>query len=265
MNNELKELFLKSKNFSFKLENYFDAYHENFNGFRNKEITFVEIGIFQGGSLEIWKKYFGNKARIIGIDINPECKKFEDDQIEIFIGDQSDPNFWKNFFQKVGDVDVILDDGSHTNYGQITTTIECIKNIKDGGILFIEDVHTSYLKKYNSSQKLSFINFAKKIIDDINLNDSSEPNNKYNYSLNKEIYSANFYSGCVVFKVDRTKTIKNDLVSNEGIKHGINDLTWVTNPINKKNKIFPKLKFFNNINRILNKIKINKYLKKFFS
>ena len=55
MNNELKELFLKSKNFSFKLENYFDAYHENFKGFRNKEITFVEIGIFQGGSLEIWK------------------------------------------------------------------------------------------------------------------------------------------------------------------------------------------------------------------
>ena len=156
-NNELKELFLKSKNFSFKLENYFDAYHENFKEFRNKEITFVEIGIFQGGSLEIWKKYFGDKARIIGIDINPECKKFEDDQIEIFIGDQSDPEFWKNFFSKVGDVDIILDDGSHTNLGQITTTVECVKNLKDGGILFVEDVHTSYLKKYNSSQKLSFI------------------------------------------------------------------------------------------------------------
>ena len=100
-NNELKELFLKSKNFSFKLENYFDAYHENFKEFRNKEITFVEIGIFQGGSLEIWKKYFGDKARIIGIDINPECKKFEDDQyvyilkaIEYFNKRISNPKFF---------------------------------------------------------------------------------------------------------------------------------------------------------------------------
>ena len=44
----------------------------------------------------MWRKFFGNKARIIGIDINPIAKKWEKNGFEIFIGNQSDPNFWKN-------------------------------------------------------------------------------------------------------------------------------------------------------------------------
>ena len=51
----------------------------NFSKFKDKNITFVEIGVYNGGSLKIWKNYFGPKSRIIGIDINPDCKKFEDD------------------------------------------------------------------------------------------------------------------------------------------------------------------------------------------
>ena len=78
---------------------------------RGGKIIFVEIGVYNGGSLKIWKKFFGDNAKIIGIDINPECKKFEEPGIDIYIGNQSDPNFWYNFFQKVGNVDIILDDG----------------------------------------------------------------------------------------------------------------------------------------------------------
>ena len=60
-----------------------------------KKITFVEIGIGNGGSLFMWKKFFGKKARIIGIELNPDAKKLEKFGFEIFIGDQSDPFFGK--------------------------------------------------------------------------------------------------------------------------------------------------------------------------
>ena len=111
----------------------------------------------------MWKDFFGKKARIIGIDFNPDAKRFEKYGFEIFIGDQSKKDFWKRLFKKIGKVDIILDDGGHTNYQQIITTNNCIPMIKENGILVIEDVHASYIKHnwYNPS-KYSFINYTKK-------------------------------------------------------------------------------------------------------
>ena len=63
-----------------------------------KKITFVEVGVFGGGSLFMWINFFGKQARIIGIELNPEAKKWEKDGFEIFIGDQSDPDFWTDFW-----------------------------------------------------------------------------------------------------------------------------------------------------------------------
>ena len=108
MKNQFLELFKETKNQSRKLIKYFSVYEEIFKDFREKDIIFVEIGIHNGGSLEIWKKYFSKRSRIIGIDINPECKKFETEGIEVFIGNQSDPEFWKSFFLKVGKVDIVF-------------------------------------------------------------------------------------------------------------------------------------------------------------
>jgi hypothetical protein len=71
------EAFKKSNYQAIKYKNYFEIYDQLFNSYINKKIVFVEIGIFQGGSLQMWRKFFGNKARIIGIDVNPEAKRFE--------------------------------------------------------------------------------------------------------------------------------------------------------------------------------------------
>jgi len=265
MENILKEFFEVSKNLSNKWVKYFDIYEENFKKFRNKDITFVEIGILNGGSLEVWQKYFGPKSRIIGIDINPECKKFEKDNIEIFIGNQSDPKFWESFFFKTGKVDIILDDGGHTNLDQIITTTECIKNINDGGLLMIEDTHTSYSKKYNSSNYYSFINFSKKIIDDVNNNVENPISKKFKYSLNRYIYSTIFYEGIVVFNINRKKCKPNQLINNNGITHDILDLTWYgNNTILGKYKDMTNVRIIKNILRIVKKILINKILKNFF-
>jgi hypothetical protein len=267
MNNEIKQLFQNAKNKSIKWEKYFDTYEKLFKNYRNKKIIFVEIGIQNGGSLDIWSKYFSKDSTIIGIDINPDCKKFERDNIKIFIGNQSDENFWLNFFNKIGKVDIILDDGGHTNLDQITTLVNCFKNINDEGLFVTEDTHTSYIKEYNSNKKFSFINFSKKIIDDINFRNSKEFN-QFNFSLNRYIYSVQFFESIVAFEIDKKKCNLNNLISNAGQDSKISDLTWEGNEIKiKKIKNFlknvPFIRFNKFTNYIKNKVN-NKTIKKYF-
>ena len=269
MKNEIKELFENSKNLASKWSNYFNIYENLFKPYKNKDITFVEIGIHNGGSLDIWRKYFTTNSKIIGIDINPECKKFEkkDSNIEVYIGNQSDKNFWKNFFKKVGPVDIILDDGGHTNLDQIMTTVNSVKNINDGGILIVEDVHTSYISEYNSSLSHSFVNFSKKIINDINFKNEKNLGD-YKFSLNNYIYSIQYFESFVIFYIDRNKIKTNTPLENRGIDHNISDLTWAGNEINIRNikNIFNKIPFIR-LNKLLKYIKnkINdRYIRKYF-
>ena len=85
-----------------KWNHYFDIYDHHFNRFRGKEVNVLEFGVYQGGSLEMWKNYFGENSMIIGVDINKDCKKFENKEknIHVIIGNQSDKNFWDEFFSK---------------------------------------------------------------------------------------------------------------------------------------------------------------------
>lgn len=223
-NSRSLSFFLKSKYHSVKHYKYFQVYDDLFSKFINKKIIFVEIGILNGGSLEIWRNFFGNKARVIGIDLNPKCKKFEKKGIEIFIGDQSDPNFWKNFFKKVGKVDIILDDGGHTNHQQIVTAISTIPYINDNGMLVCEDTHTSYLEEFNNPSKYSFVEFAKKCVDDINF---TFPNlNNFNFSLNKHVYSIQTFESIICFHISKKRSFINRPVSNNKTTSNIEDLRY---------------------------------------
>jgi len=239
---EIYNLFLSSKNYSSKYKKYFKTYEELLKRFKDRDIVFVEIGIQNGGSLEIWQKYFGRNSKIIGIDLNPGCKKFEKDNILIEIGSQSDPNFWKSFFLKYGMVDIILDDGGHTNYQQIITATNSIPYIKDGGMLITEDIHTSYLKRFNNPSKYSFINFVKKTIDDIN---SLFPEiKKFEFSLNEYVYSIQNFESMAVFFIDRTRCEKNEIKINDGEISNHKDYRDLDaeSEFLKKSKIFRNLK-----------------------
>tara|TARA_B110000503_G_C7080603_1_gene384967 strand:+ start:469 stop:1269 length:801 start_codon:yes stop_codon:yes gene_type:complete len=211
---KLKHYFNNSKFYSSKWENYFPVYEEIFAKYKNKNIKFVEIGIFSGGSLFMWKKFFGPKAKIIGIDLNPDSLELKKYGFEIEIGDQSNKDFWSLFFKKHGKIDIILDDGGHTNFQQIITANSCIPKINDGGLFVCEDTHASYLKRrfYNPSS-YSFINFCKKKIDDIHSRTMNIilPNK---ISLSKYIYSINFYESIVCFQINRKLCKKNKMVVN---------------------------------------------------
>ena len=200
-NTDTYECYLKSPYKSIKHSTYFHSYDHFFNQYRNKDITFVEIGILGGGSLFMWRDYFGPKARIIGVDLNPNAKKWEENGFEIFIGSQSDVNFWKNFKAKVGGVDVVLDDGGHTYEQQITTTECLIDAMNDGGILLVEDTHTSYIDGFGP-KIYSFIEYVKNRIDAINQRFGEFADER----SEKRFWSIEIVESMVAFKVNFAAT-----------------------------------------------------------
>jgi hypothetical protein len=218
---DIYRCYKRSKYLSLKHSSYFHVYEELLAKYRGKEITFVEVGVLNGGSLFMWREYFGPAARIIGIDVNPDAKKWEKDNFEIFLGSQSDEKFWDQLFSAVGDVDVVLDDGGHTNEQQIITAERCIPHIKDGGMLIVEDTHTSYLTNFGNPSKYSFISYVKTLIDGIN---SRFPAVKVSdTSLNKAVSSVGIYESIVCFQVDRTKCFVSSPTSNMGISSNAGD------------------------------------------
>ncbi len=96
----------------------------------------------------MWKKYFGQNAKIYGVDINPNCKNLEEGNIEIFIGSQSDRTFLRKIKEQIPPIDILIDDGGHTMTQQIVTFEELFGHIKETGIYLCEDTHTSYQIMY---------------------------------------------------------------------------------------------------------------------
>ena len=101
----------------------------------------LEIGVCAGGSLEMWRHYFGDKCHIYGVDIYEACKCYENEHTKIFIGDQEDRIFWKDFKKRVPYIDIIIDDGSHRTDQQIATLEEMLPHIRPGGVYLCEDLH----------------------------------------------------------------------------------------------------------------------------
>jgi hypothetical protein len=124
-----------------KWTHYFDYYHSHFKCFVGKPVNILEIGVFSGGSLEMWRSYFGDKCKVYGVDIAPACTVFENDYTKIFIGDQSDRRFWESFRAEALPIDIVVDDGGHEVIQQIVTLEELLPHITPGGVYICEDIH----------------------------------------------------------------------------------------------------------------------------
>ncbi len=153
-----------------KWTHYFEIYDRHFAKYRNKEVTILEIGVSQGGSLQMWKSYFGGKAKIYGIDINPKCKEFEEENIQVLIGSQEDRKFLREVKTIVPKVDILIDDGGHTMRQQIVTFEELFSHVKEDGTYLCEDLRTSYWLSYGGGLKRrgTFIEYSKNFIDWLN-------------------------------------------------------------------------------------------------
>jgi len=131
-------------------------------------LKILEIGVHHGGSLQMWRKYFGSVATIYGIDIDPRCKDFEEDGCHIRIGNQADPEFLRSIIDEMGSIDIVIDDGSHINSHQLASFKALFKELNYGGLYIVEDLHTSYWEgdwEGGLKKPGTFIEVAKDIID----------------------------------------------------------------------------------------------------
>jgi cephalosporin hydroxylase len=159
-----------------KWVHYFDIYERHLARYRGMSPVMIEIGVMGGGSLAMWKEYFGPGSRIIGIDINPECKAHEDDGVEVFIGSQDDPVMIDTIFSRYPKVDIILDDGSHIMQHMIASFELMYNRVQSNGVYIVEDTHTSYWDEYGGGlgREGSFMEFVKQKLDEINAVHSRE-------------------------------------------------------------------------------------------
>lgn len=164
-----------------KWRHYFPTYEQTFGHLRNRPIRFLEIGIYKGASLKMWREYFHKDSVIVGIDIEPKCSGFEDRDNNVFcrIGSQSDPDFLKKVVDEFGPFDVILDDGSHMVSHMIKSfNFLFDKGLSDHGIYFAEDTHTNFWQSHRD-KSYSFIDFSKDLVEIMHhhyLPNKSEPN-----------------------------------------------------------------------------------------
>ena len=120
------------------------TYERHFKHLKNNDITILEIGILNGSSLKTWEEYFPN-ANIIGLDIDPEKKKFETSRIKIYIGSQGDEKILNEIKKDwPAGFDIVVDDGSHLNELTIRTFDFLYPHIKPGGQYAIEDTCCTY-------------------------------------------------------------------------------------------------------------------------
>ena len=214
----------------------------------------------------MWREFFGKKARIIGVDLNPKAKKWEKEGFEIFIGNQADPDFWDDFKLKVKSIDVLLDDGGHTYPQQIITSESMLDIINDGGMLVVEDTHTSYMSGFGP-KRYSFIEYTKNMIDLIN-NRFSKFNRK---KSEKRVWSLRIFESIVAFSVNKRATkLKSKPTVNSGEDDGARDFrhkdnTYI-NTLGALNKVMKFMPGYKLLNKFLNNIAVNQKFssRKFF-
>lgn len=146
---------------------YLPIYDRLFGQYAGRPVRMLEIGVLAGGSLHMWRTYFGPLATIFGIDINPDCAKYGGTAGQVRIGSQDDPDFLRAVVAEMGGIDIVLDDGSHIASHQRASFDVLFPLLNDGGLYVIEDLHTAYWPDYEGGLKRSGtgIEFLKDKID----------------------------------------------------------------------------------------------------
>ena len=183
-----------------KWMHYFPIYERHLSSYRNKTVTMVEIGVSKGGSLQMWQRFLGPMATLVGIDIDPSCKDHEDDNIFVRIGDQSDKSFLQSVMQEFGNPDIVIDDGSHVMSHIMATFEYFYSRLSKNGIYIVEDLHTAYWEEFEGgiSNPNTFINKSKAFVDKLNADHSRgaiEPD-----FISKNTFGISFYDSVVVLE-----------------------------------------------------------------
>jgi hypothetical protein len=148
---------------------YTKWYDRHFNHLRNEKLKILEIGVFRGASLLLWKEAFP-KSKVYGIDKNTAIWKellHGKKDIKVFVGQQQDKKFLKEQVIPNAPFDIIIDDGSHWPKQQLATFEALWPHIKSGGFFVIEDLHGNYWDKMKGQNRI-MTERIKKVVDEVN-------------------------------------------------------------------------------------------------
>ncbi len=199
-------------NLSDKWEGYLYIYSKFLKPYilENKPINLLEIGIQNGGSLQLWEQYLPKGSTIVGVDIDPNCANLnlDNDNVKVYIGDATDKEFVCDNFSN-SKFDIIIDDGSHICFDVISSFELLFEKLNYGGLYIIEDCHTSYWKNFNDyggsfRGENTHIEYFKNLVDSINYYSiEAFPNNDEYLKARKyteDIASISFYDSIIVIE-----------------------------------------------------------------
>ena len=133
------------------------VYESFFAPMRDRALRILEIGVWEGESLQTWAEFFP-RAKVVGVDINPDTRKFAGGRITVEVGDQSDAARLAEIAAAHGPFDIVIDDGSHVWTHQILTLQVLLPHVVAGGFYVVEDIDTSYGtlgEQHNGGAKVS--------------------------------------------------------------------------------------------------------------
>jgi len=208
---------------------YTSHYMTHLERFKYRRINLLEIGVggyenphLGGKSLRMWKKYFAF-GNIFSIDIYDKSS-LQEDRITTFKESQIDKIFLNKVTEKIGAIDIIIDDGSHINEHVIEAFNILFPILQDGGIYVIEDTQTSYWDEFGGDSKdlknpKTIMNYFKSLTDSLNNQEFLIPNYKQNY-FDKKIVSMHFYHNLIFIYKGNNDEKSNLVVNNQDLNLG---------------------------------------------
>jgi hypothetical protein len=149
---------------------YLDVYDEALAPWRERAVNFVEVGVQNGGSLEIWARYFAAARALVGCDIDPRCGalRFDDPRIAVVVGDATAPQTVARIADRADPIDVFIDDGSHVSPDIVGGFLIYFPRIRPGGVYIAEDLHCAYMPRFQGGiTRLNAVTFFKLLADGI--------------------------------------------------------------------------------------------------
>lgn len=185
-----------------KMDHYLDIYDRLFDGWQGRDVSFLEIGVYKGGSIRMWRDFWGPNASVTFLDIDPACADLQIDGTSIEIGDQTDAAFLQRVAEKYGPFDIIVDDGGHKMDQQSTSFRVLWPHVKNNGRYIVEDTHTSYWPGFGGGYKAkaSFIERCKDLVDYMHSWYTDQDDIFPFHAAAKQVGSVQFFDSLVVIE-----------------------------------------------------------------
>ncbi len=186
-----------------KWTHFFPAYERHLSCYVNRPAVLIEIGCGAGGSLQMWKRFLGPYAQIVGVDIRPDCTAFEEPQVAVRVGHQADEGFLGRVLEEFGPPDIVIDDGTHVMQHLLASFRFLYPRMDRNGVYVAEDLHTCYWPEFGGGLRRegTFIEVCKALLDELNadLSRNAVPPTAFT----RGTLSMHFYDSLAVFERGR--------------------------------------------------------------